>query len=400
MDVVPRERPRPEWVRSHPRAWVAAVATVCFGAFMGQLDASIIALTYHAIGQDFGVGLRGVQLVSLAYLASLGSLLLPLGRLSDRVGRKRVYLWGFGIFTVASAGCSLAPTLAALAVLRSVQGAGAAMLQANGVALVVTSAPRHRMRTALGMQATAQAVGLALGPSVGGLIVQTLGWRAVFYLNLPVGIIAIAAGSLLLPRTRLSQTGPGRIRTVLAARHAGRALVGALLAYLLLFGPMVLVPNVLQLRGDSPLHAGLLAAVLPVGFALGALTGERFIPCRWSAPRRCRCGGLLAIAGFAVLFATAANPAGWAVALVLAGLGLGAYTPANNAQLMSAVPTGATAVAGSMVSASRALGTALGTLLVVSALDATPDGRLPAALLLVLCAVAVASVPRRTDQFE
>src|SRR5579875_1513326 len=115
------ERPRPDWLRRHPRAWVAAVATVCFGAFMGQLDASIVALTYHSIGADFHAGLPDVQWVSLSYLIALGALLVPVGRLSDRLGRKRVYLWGFGAFTAASAACAASGSLGMLVGLRAVQ---------------------------------------------------------------------------------------------------------------------------------------------------------------------------------------------------------------------------------------------------------------------------------------
>jgi MFS family permease len=389
--VVSGERARPAWVRAHPRAWVAAVLTVCFGAFMGQLDASIVALTYHSLGRDFGAGLSSVQLVSLTYLIVLGVLLIPLGRLSDRVGRKRVYLWGFGLFTAASAACSLAPSLPVLAAMRGAQGAGAAMLQANGVALAVTSAPRARRRTALGMQAAAQAIGLALGPTAGGLIVQTLGWRAVFYLNVPVGIAAMVAGHYLLPRTRRTSAGPIGLRTVLAAPGVLRGMAGALLAYLLLFGPIVLVPSVLQERGGSPLRAGLVVAALPVAFALGALLGERIVPCGARRGRRCRRGVALIVVGSAGLLAGPDGPA-WAISLAVAGIGLGTFTPANNAQLMAGVPDDGAALAGSLVSVSRALGTAAGTVLVASTLGLAPSGRAAAAALVGLALAAAATV--------
>jgi MFS family permease len=390
--VVPGERARPAWVRGHPRAWLAAVLTVCFGAFMGQLDASIVALTYHSIGEDFGSGLSSVQVISLTYLVALGALLIPLGRLSDRVGRKRIYLWGFGLFTIASAACSLAPSLPALATLRAVQGAGAAMLQANGVALVVTSAPRHRRRTALGMQAAAQAIGLALGPSIGGLIVETLGWRAVFYLNVPVGVVAIVAGHYLLPRTRRSAPRAVGLRTVLRVPGVRRGLLGALLAYLLLFGPIVLVPSVLQSHGRSPLVAGLVVAALPVAFALGAVLGERLLPCDPASGRRCRRSVVFVFAGLAGLLIGPSGPL-WALSLVVAGFGLGTFTPANNAHLMADVPDDGAALAGSLVSVSRTLGTAAGTVLVASTLGIAPSGLLAAGALLLFAAGAAATVP-------
>src|SRR5579859_1287500 len=120
----------------------------------------------------------------------------------DAVGRKLVYTNGFVVFTVASAACGLAPSLDLLILLRLVQALGAAMLQANSVALVTTSAPKHRMRFALGIQAGAQSLGLALGPTLGGLLTSTAGWRAVYWVNVPVGVVAVVTGRYLLPRTR------------------------------------------------------------------------------------------------------------------------------------------------------------------------------------------------------
>ncbi len=129
-------------------------------------------------------------------------LLAPAGRLGDAVGRKLVYTYGFVVFTAASAACGLAPSLDVLILLRLVQALGAAMLQANSVALVTTSAPKDRMRFALGIQAGAQSLGLALGPTLGGLLTSTAGWRAVYWVNVPVGLVAVVAGRYLLPRTR------------------------------------------------------------------------------------------------------------------------------------------------------------------------------------------------------
>src|SRR5580698_1734975 len=196
------EQARPAVIRESRRAPWLAVSVVCFGAFMGQLDASIVTITFPAMEHTFGVSVAGVQWVSLLYLLGLIALLAPAGRLGDAVGRKLVYTYGFALFTVASAACGLAPSLGALILLRLAQAVGAAMLQANSVALVTTSAPKDRMRFALGVQAGAQAAGLALGPTLGGLLTATVGWRAVYWVNVPVGVAAIVAGRYLLPRTR------------------------------------------------------------------------------------------------------------------------------------------------------------------------------------------------------
>ena len=401
MLYVAGERARPGWVRDRPGAWLAAVGTVCFGAFMGQLDASIVALTYHSIGTRFGATLNAVQWVSLSYLATLAVLLVPVGRISDRIGRKRVYLWGFSAFTVTSLGCAFAPSLGVLIALRALQGGGAAMLQANSVALVTTASPHERLRAALGLQAAAQALGLALGPVIGGVVVQTLGWRWVFALNVPVGVVAVLAGRFLLPRTRLSSDGPVHIgvRDALAPRPVRHGLLGAGAMYLTLFGPIVLVPQLVQSHGATPLHAGLVVAALPAGFALAATLGERMLPSTWTGVRRQRCGLLItvvALAGGAVLAGTNPASTAWCASLAAIGVGLGVATPANNASVMGSARREATALTGGLVSAARAVGTGAATALVAGAL-AISGGTLAALALLVVAAAAFLGTTRVVD---
>lgn len=390
---MPGERPRPDWLRSHPRAWVAAVATVSFGAFMGQLDASVVTLTYRPIGREFGAGLGAVQWVSLSYLIALAALLVPVGRASDRLGRKRVYLWGFGLFTSASVGCALAPNLVTLVGVRVVQGVGAAMLQANSIALVSTSAPRRRLRAALGLQASAQAIGLALGPTLGGLVVQSLGWRWVFALNVPIGIAAVIAGRYLLPRTRLSPDAPASgLREVLAAPGVARGLGGALLAYLLLFGPIVLMPALLQAHGTSPARAGLVVAALPAGFALAAALGDRILPVGATSRTRCLAGLAAAGAGLSGLLFAGVDAPYAAGAMAGLGLGLGLFTPANNALIMGRVPSRVAALTGGLVSSARAVGTAAGVVVVASTLAVAAGGGLSVAVLIGVVVLTAATV--------
>src|SRR5450631_381023 len=137
-----RESRRPQWVRGRPWAPWAAVGAVCLGAFMGQLDASIVTLTYPPLQSQFHAGLGSVAWVSLAYLLVLAVLLVPVGRWADSRGRKLLYLYGFVLFTLASAACALAPSLGWLVAGRGVQAIGAALLQANSVALVVLECAR------------------------------------------------------------------------------------------------------------------------------------------------------------------------------------------------------------------------------------------------------------------
>lgn len=420
------ETPRPQLVREHRHAGWLAVVTVCFGAFMGQLDASIVTLTFPALQRRFGAGLAAVQWVSLAYLLVLVALVVAAGRLADAAGRKLVYLQGFVVFTVASAACGLAPSLGALVAFRIVQAVGAAMLQANSVALVVTSVPREKMRAALGVQAAAQALGLALGPTAGGLLVASVGWRWVFLVNVPVGIAAVIAGRFLLPRTRQRTTAtsfdwpglallaaftitlllaisgasglamPQAVTGVLAvaavcsaagfgvrirrARHplvepsllarspVAIGLGGALCGYLVLFAPLTLFPQIYAGRGVT---AGLVLTALPAGFAAAALAGDRLLPRRWGSRARATGAGLLCAAAACGLALGSGSPVLSAVLLAILGTGLGVFIPANNASVMGAVPADRSGMGSGLVNMSRGLGTALGVATVTLCLHLT-----------------------------
>ena len=412
------EQARPAVVRESRRAPWLAVSVVCFGAFMGQLDASIVTITFPAMEHDFGVPVAAVQWVSLAYLLGLVSMLAPAGRLGDAAGRKLVYTWGFAVFSVASAACGLASSLGVLVGLRLLQATGAAMLQANSVALVTTSAPKARMRFALGIQAGAQAAGLALGPTLGGLLTATAGWRAVYWVNVPVGVVAVIAGRYLLPRTRQFSLpgrfdGPGtallvtwttalllalsavsglslppglaallavlalgslvafarrEIRTahplipvwLLRSRPLALGLAGAGCGYLALFGPLVLIPQVLARGPGSAARTGLLLSALPLGFGLAALLGDLVLPRGWEDRRRGLAGALLACAAMAAATVIPLTQATVVPLLAVGGAGLGIFVPANNTVIMRSVAESSASLVGGLVSMARGIGTTLG----------------------------------------
>ncbi|MEU1286707.1 MFS transporter [Kitasatospora sp. NPDC005856] len=215
------ERPRPRGIAGWPHAHWLAVGTVCLGAFLGQLDASVIALVFPALGRHFDASFAAVEWVALAYLLVLVALLAPIGWLSDLVGRKTMYIGGFAVFGLSSLGAGFAGGLWALVGCRAVQAVGAAMMQANSVALVARGVPEHAMRRALGIQASAQGLGLALGPSLGGLLVEHASWRWVFWVNVPIALFGILAGWFLLPRTRVAGA-PAAVPGPRPASSAGR----------------------------------------------------------------------------------------------------------------------------------------------------------------------------------
>jgi MFS family permease len=449
------EAPRPEAVRSHPRAPWLAVGVVCFGAFMGQLDASIVTLTFRPMEHDFGAPLAAVQWVSLAYLLVLVALVTPAGRLADSAGRKLIYGYGFVVFTIGSAACGLAPSLGILIGCRLLQAAGAAMLQSNSVALVTTSVPREQMRLALSVQAAAQAIGLGLGPTLGGLLTQSVGWRAVYWINVPVGILAVVAGRYLLPRTRhlsrfdyfdwpgatllgiattallvaLSVVGglpaPGwfaltmlvvavaasiafaaRQRTArfplipTALLRSGSLLVGlagAFLGYLVLFGPLVLVPQLLDGHGNVA-RTGFILSALPAGFGVAALTAEWVFPAR--VPNRVRgaVGAAASAAALVMLFFMATSTPGLVLLLGLTGLGLGVFVPANNAVIMRSAAASSSAVLGGLVNMARGIGTTFGIALVTLSLYLARPAHASITFAVLAVAVACAAVIAARDR--
>ena len=190
---------------------------------MGQLDASIVTLALPRIGAGLGQTAGAVRWVSLAYMLVLALTLVPVGLLADRFGRKLLYTYGFAVFTLGSVLCGLAPTLGWLIAARVLQGVGAAMLQANSVALIVESLPPRLLPRGLGVQGAAQAVGLALGPAIGGLLLALGGWQLIFLVNLPAGILGIALAWVLLPRSR---TADGALRGVGRGEHRRAAHAG------------------------------------------------------------------------------------------------------------------------------------------------------------------------------
>src|SRR5579859_5918438 len=133
---------RPEWVSSNPNSHWLVVTTVGIGAFMGQLDASIVSLALPTLHTTFHVGIGAVEWIALAYLLTLVSAVVAVGRLADMVGRKLLYMYGFGVFILGSGLCGVAPNLTFLIGMRVLQALGAAMLQANSVALIVQAMPK------------------------------------------------------------------------------------------------------------------------------------------------------------------------------------------------------------------------------------------------------------------
>ena len=172
----------------HHKKWLI-FALVAVGVFMSTLDGSIVNIALPTIMNDFGVALATIEWVVMVYLLTILSLLLSFGRLSDIKGRRWVYSRGMVVFAVGSLLCGLAQHAIWLICARAFQGIGAAMIMACTPALVADTFPASERGKALGMVGTVTALGLTIGPAVGGFLIHFFSWRAIFYINVPIGIL-------------------------------------------------------------------------------------------------------------------------------------------------------------------------------------------------------------------
>jgi len=183
------------------RKWLIFIC-VALGVFMSTLDSSIVNLALPYIMKDMDTGLESIQWVVLIYLLTTSSLLLTFGRLSDIKGKRVIYTGGFLVFSVGSLCCAMANTPMFLVLSRSVQGCGASMLMACSPALIVDTFPQKERGKALGMVGAVVAAGLTAGPVIGGVLLDLLSWRSIFYINIPIGLASALAGAILLKGTR------------------------------------------------------------------------------------------------------------------------------------------------------------------------------------------------------
>lgn len=180
------------------RPWI--LATLCLALFMAMLDNVVVSNALPSISADLRAGMTGLQWVMEGYSLVYASLLLLGGTLGDRLGRRRLFLGGLVLFTLGSLACALAGSLAVLVAGRVVQGVGAALLTPQSLAILrsVYVEPAERAR-AIGVWSGVSALGLALGPAIGGPLVSGFGWASAFWINVPVGVAALVLGLRVLP---------------------------------------------------------------------------------------------------------------------------------------------------------------------------------------------------------
>ncbi|HYD95204.1 MAG TPA: MFS transporter [Noviherbaspirillum sp.] len=264
-----------------------ALASLSLTMLLPSLGTSIANVGLPALAMAFDASFQEVQWVVLAYLLAITALIVSVGRLGDLAGRRRLMLAGIFLFTAASALCGLAPWLWLLVAARAAQGLGAAIMMALTMALVGETIPKEKTGSAMGLLGTMSAAGTALGPSLGGLLIAGPGWQAIFFINLPLGLLAFFLAWRHLPadrpaaktqRARFDHPGTLLLALTLTAyalaMTVGHGTFGACNAVLLLaaIAGAGLFMRV-ETRAASPLIrlALLRNPVLSAGFAMSAL---------------------------------------------------------------------------------------------------------------------------------
>jgi MFS family permease len=183
------------------------LVVACFGAFLAFLDATIVNVAFPSIRESFPTTSVGtLSWVLNAYNIVFAAFLIVCGRLTDLLGRRRAFVSGVAIFTVASLLCGAAPSVGLLVAFRAVQAFGAALLVPASLALVIDAFPGERRSHAIGLWGASAAVAAGLGPPIGGAVVALGGWRWAFFINLPFGLVALWAARKQLVESR----APGR----------------------------------------------------------------------------------------------------------------------------------------------------------------------------------------------
>jgi MFS family permease len=343
---------------SQSRRGRAVQGVLALAMLLAALGTSIANVALPALARDLAAPFAQVQGVVTAYLAALTLSAVVAGRLGDRLGLKRVLAAGLALFAAGALACALAPGFWALVAARAVQGMGAAVMMVLAMALMRQSAGLGAMGRAMGLLGTVSALGTALGPVLGGALLPLVGWRGLFWLQLPLGLLALVLALAVLPQGRAA--GAARIPGLRAALDRDllpglvvNLLVAAVVMATLTVGPFYLTGAL----GLTAPQAGLVMAVGPVVSILSGLPAGRLVD-RLGSGRVLGLGlGLLAVgaAGLALLPGFA-GVAGYALALAVLTPGYQLFQAANNTQALAERPEALRGTVSGLLALSRNLG--------------------------------------------
>ena len=395
------------------------LSAVGMGVFLATIDGSIVNISLPTLVSSFQTDFALVQWVVLAYLLTVTTLMLGIGRLADIYGKKPIYTTGFIVFTIGSVLCGLSPTIHTLIGFRVLQAIGAAMIMALGMAITTEAFPPSERGRALGITGTIVSVGIAVGPTLGGLIVKNLSWHWIFFVNLPVGII----GTFMVVRYVPAFKPPGGQRfdywgaltlcisllSLLVALTLGQRLgfgdrtvlllIGSFVVFLTVFislelrieqpmidlrlfrnslfsvslatgfiificlsGTLILMPFYIQnVLGYDPQQTGLLMATVPVALGIIAPISGNLSDRFGSRP--------ITVAGLTVLtigflgvssLDAETTTLGYVIRFLPVGLGMGIFQSPNNSAIMGAAPRNRLGIASGMLAVTRTLGQTTG----------------------------------------
>ncbi|MCP4753709.1 MAG: MFS transporter [Proteobacteria bacterium] len=402
----------------YSRKWFTMAAT-SMGIFLATIDGSIVNVALPTLVRTLRTDFSVIQWVVLGYLLTVTTLMLSIGRLGDMIGKKPLYTVGFVIFTAGSVLCGLSPTVYWLIAFRVVQALGSALIMALGMAIVTEAFPPTERGKALGISGAVVSVGIALGPSLGGIIISLLSWRWIFFVNLPVGIVGTlmvlkfvvptkpvgkqkfdywGAGTLftsllllLLGLTMGQQMGFKQwpvlllligwlitlaifVRIELKSDHPmidpkffkndlfSINLTNAFITFIGVAGIIILMPFYLEnVLGYRTLVVGLLMCIVPVALGLtspvSGVLSDRF------GTKTISTIGLFVLL-FGYYAASSLNEQtttlGYILRLLPLGLGMGIFQSPNNSSIMGSVPKEHLGIASGMISVSRTLGQTVG----------------------------------------
>jgi EmrB/QacA subfamily drug resistance transporter len=399
--------------------WLVLVA-IGIGTYMSALDGSVVNTVLPVITAYFKTDVATIEWTVTVYLLVVSALLLSVGRLGDMRGVKRIYVTGFGVFITGSALCGLSPSPIHLVTARGFQAIGAAMLFATSPAILTKTFPARQRGQALGAQGSMTYLGLSTGPFLGGWLADTFGWHSVFFINVPVGLLAMTLSLLVIPaderksqQERFDLAGAGTfalgLTGLLFALDQGHnlgwlspSILGTLGAAALVLGAFVMLESrvaapmldlglfrrrvfvvatispvlsficqfsvgfllpffLIQGRGLSAAQAGLILTAQPVVMALTApLSGS--LSDRIGSRTPTTIGMILLASGLFILSRLGQqSPLGLTVlALAICGLGTGLFAAPNNSALMGAAPRDKQGIAAGVLALARNVGMALG----------------------------------------
>lgn len=344
-----------------PTASRASLISLSLSMLLASLGTSIANVGLPSLARAFDASFHAVQWVVLAYLLAITAVIVSAGRLGDRLGRRRLLLAGLLLFTLACGLCGMAPTLGWLVAARILQGLGAAVMMAMALGMVGDTVSKARTGRAMGLLGTMSAVGTAMGPSVGGVLLSVWGWRAIFLVGMPLGLVAAALAYRCLPVDRAyapSSAGSGFWSALKApALRVGlimSALVAAVIMATFVVGPFYLSRGL----GLEPKWMGLAMAVGPCVAAFTGVPAGRLTDRLGS--QRMTLAGLGVLACGAVLLSLVSGLIAYLTSLVILTAGYSLFQAANNTAVMSDVEGSRRGTVSGLLNLSRNLGLTFG----------------------------------------